>query len=165
MQPPVPPPAFALAKIQPPRPRAGLVERPALERSLGAALQRYRLTLLLAPAGYGKTAALTRQIRQLPAGCALAWVSADEDDQLQRFLACLTTALEPHDLPWRVAPEALATLALAERGLRDVAGELVKALAAAELQRGLIVIDDAHRITDPQVFELLALVTRASGSS
>ena len=158
MQPPVPLPAFALAKIQPPRPRAGLVERPALERSLGAALQRYRLTLLLAPAGYGKTAALTRQIRQLPAGCALAWVSADEDDHLQRFLACLTTALEPHDLPWRVAPEALATLALAERGLRDVAGELVNALAAAELERGLIVIDDAHRITDPHVFELLALM-------
>jgi len=105
--------AFALAKIQPPRPRAGWVERPTLERSLGRALTEYRLTLIVAPAGYGKTVALTRQIRQLPADCALAWVSADEDDQLQRFLACLSTALEPHDLPWRVAPEALATLARA----------------------------------------------------
>jgi LuxR family transcriptional regulator, maltose regulon positive regulatory protein len=151
-------PAFALAKIQPPRPRAGLVARPTLERALGAALLNNRLTLLQAPAGYGKTAALTRQIRQLPAGCALAWVSADEDDQLQRFLACLTAALEPHDLPWRVAPDALATLALAERGLRDVAGELVNALASAEVERGLIVIDDAHRIGDTQVFELLQLV-------
>ncbi|HEX6708561.1 MAG TPA: LuxR C-terminal-related transcriptional regulator [Albitalea sp.] len=148
-------PAFALAKIQPPRPRTGLVERPALEQALDAALQQHRLTLLVAPAGYGKTAALTRQIRRLPPGCALAWVSADEDDQLQRFLACLTTALEPHDLPWRVSPEALATLAQAERGLRDVASELVNALASAEVQRGVIVIDDAHRIADPQVFDLL----------
>jgi LuxR family maltose regulon positive regulatory protein len=148
-------PAFALAKIQPPRLRAALVERRALERALGQALQQHKLTLLLAPAGYGKTAALTRQIRQLPEGCALAWISADEDDPLQRFLACLTAALEPFDLPWRVAPDALATLAQGERGLGDVAGEVVNALAAAEVPRGLIVVDDLHRIGDPQVFELL----------
>ena len=148
-------PAFALAKIQPPRPRGALVERHALELALGQALQQAKLTLLLAPAGYGKTAALTRQIRQLPEGCALAWISADEDDPLQRFLACLSAALEPFDLPWRVAPDALATLAQAGRGLGDVASELVNALAAAEVPRGLIVVDDLHRITDPQVFELL----------
>jgi LuxR family maltose regulon positive regulatory protein len=149
------PPAFALAKIQPPRSRTALVERQALERALGLALQQHKLTLLLAPAGYGKTAALTRQIRQLPKGCALAWISADEDDPLQRFLACLTAALEPFDLPWRIAPEALATLAQAERGLGEVASELVNALAAAEVSRGLIVVDDLHRVNDPQVFELL----------
>ena len=112
----------------------------------------------MAPAGYGKTAALSRQIRRLPAGCALAWVSADEDDQLQRFLACLTTALEPHDLPWRVAPDALGTLAQAERGLRDVASEIVNALASAEVEHGVVVVDDVHRIADPRVFELLQAV-------
>jgi LuxR family maltose regulon positive regulatory protein len=155
------PPAFALAKIQPPRPRTSLVERPGLEQALDDALRHHRLTLLVAPAGYGKTAALTRQIRRLPAGAALAWVSADEDDQLQRFLACLTTALEPHDLPWRVAPDALATLAQAEHGLRDVASELVNALASVEVKHGLIVLDDMHRITDPRVFQLLqALLDR-----
>jgi LuxR family maltose regulon positive regulatory protein len=158
MESPPPDAAFALAKIQPPRPRIGMVERPALEHALDDALLQHRLTLLVAPAGYGKTAALTRQIGRLPADCALAWVSADEDDQVQRFLACLTSALEPHDLPWRVAPEALPTLAQGERGLRDVAGELVNALAAAEAARGVIVIDDAHRIADPQVFELLQLM-------
>ena len=152
------PSAFALAKIQPPRPRAGLVARPALEQALGHALLHSRLTLLMAPAGYGKTAALTRQIRLWPADCALAWVSADEDDQLPRFLACLCAALDSHDLPWRVAPDALATLALGERGLRAVAAEVVNALAGAAAPRGLIVLDDAHRIVDPQVFELLQLV-------
>jgi LuxR family transcriptional regulator, maltose regulon positive regulatory protein len=139
------PTAFALAKIQPPHPRSALIERPALELALGQALQQQKLTLLLAPAGSGKTAALTRQIRQLPAGCALAWVSADADDPLQRFLACLTAALEPYDLPWRVAPDALATLAQAEQGMGRVVSEVVNALAAAEVPRGLIVIDDAHR--------------------
>nr|MCU0966672.1 LuxR C-terminal-related transcriptional regulator [Burkholderiaceae bacterium] len=152
---PPPQPDFALAKIQPPRPRVGLIERPRLERELGRALREQRLVLLVAPAGYGKTAALTRQIRQLPEGTALAWVCADEDDHLQRFLACLCTALEPYDLPWRMAPDALPTLALGERGLRDVAVELVNALTASEQARGLIVLDDLHRIGDPRIFELL----------
>ncbi len=161
MQPLAQSPAFALAKIQPPRQRTSLVARPALEQALGAALQQHRLTLLVAPAGCGKTAALTRQIRLLPPGCALAWVSADADDQLQRFLACLSTALAPLQLPWRVAPDALGTLAQAAGGLRAVAHELVNALAAAAVPQGLIVVDDAHRIADPQVFALLqALIER-----
>jgi LuxR family maltose regulon positive regulatory protein len=49
-------------------------------------------------------------------------------------------------------------LAQGEHGLRDVARELVNALAATEVTRGLIVIDDAHRLGDPQVFELLQAV-------
>lgn len=159
-----PAPSFALAKIQPPRPRAGLVARPQLEEALGRALMEQRLTLLVAPAGYGKTSALGRQIRLLPEGpegLALAWVSVDEDDQLPRFLACLATALEPYDLPWRVSPEALALLAQAEHGLRDVATELANALAGTEVWRGLIVLDDAHRLSDPRIFELLqALLER-----
>ena len=73
-------PFFALAKIQAPRLRPGLIERPRLEAALGRALQQRRVTLLQAPAGFGKTSALTRQLRQLPSGSALAWVTADEDD-------------------------------------------------------------------------------------
>ena len=152
---------FALAKIQPPRPRIGLIERPRLEQALGRALQQQRVVLLVAPAGYGKTAVLTRLIRQLPEDCALAWICADEDDNLQRFLACLSSALEPYDLPWRVAPEALAVLAQGDRGLRAASAELVNALAASERRHGLIVVDDLHRVADPQVLALLqALIER-----
>ncbi|WP_418316929.1 LuxR C-terminal-related transcriptional regulator [Piscinibacter sakaiensis] len=158
MQMSTPTAVFALAKIQPPRLRQGLIERPALEQSLQRALQQNRLTLLIAPAGYGKTAALTRQIELLADDCALAWISADEDDQLQRFLGCLTMALQPFDLPWRVSPQALGTLALASGGVRAVADEIVNALALAQVRRGLIIVDDAHRITDPAIFELLQAV-------
>jgi len=151
----VAPPAFALAKIQPPKLRTDLVDRDALDLALQHALQSQRLVLLLAPAGYGKTVALTQQLRKLPATCALAWISADENDHLQRFLECLSIAVEPYDLPWRMAPDALATLALTEHGLRDAAGELVNALAGADAARGLIVVDDAHRIADPRVWKFL----------
>ena len=152
------PASFARTKIQAPRPRAELIERQALEATLGAALAEQRLTLLLAPAGWGKTSALARQLARLPAGTAVAWISADEDDDVPRFLAGLAAALEPLDLPWHVAPAALGTLSQAERGLRLVADELVNALAEAEAARGLIVVDDLHRVADPRLFELLALV-------
>ena len=152
------PASFARTKIQAPRPRAELIERQALETTLGAALAQQRLTLLLAPAGWGKTSALARQLVRLPAGTAVAWISADEDDDVPRFLAGLAAALEPLDLPWHVAPAALGTLSQAERGLRLVADELVNALAEAEVARGLIVVDDLHRVADPRLFELLALV-------
>ncbi len=139
--------------------RANLIARDALERRLGDALATRRLTLLSAPAGFGKTAALTRQLALLPDGVAIAWIAADVDDDLHRFLGCLFAALEPFDLPWRAAPDALIAAAVdAGRERRVVAAELLNALAAAEVRRGLIVVDDAHRIADNSVFEFIDLL-------
>jgi LuxR family maltose regulon positive regulatory protein len=153
------PMSFARTKIQPPRQRASLIARPALEHALGRALAEQRLTLISAPAGFGKTVALTRQIERMAAGSALAWVSLDEADDLQRLLECLFAALEPCDLPWRVDPEALAASAGGNRGERAAAAhEFINTLAATELARGLIVLDDLHRSTDPAIFEFLDLL-------
>ena len=70
--------SFARTKIQPPRLRPGtLVERPALEARLVRAFGAHRLVLVSAAAGYGKTALLSRATAALPAGSALAWISAD----------------------------------------------------------------------------------------
>lgn len=152
---------FALTKIQAPRLRADLIERPGLEGALCQALTEKPLTLLLAPAGWGKTAALARQIALLPKDIAVAWVSADEEDDVPRFLGGLAAALEPLDLPWRVAPTALATVSEAERGLRQVADEIVNAFAESGLKRGLLIVDDVHRFADLRLFELLdALIER-----
>src|SRR5690349_18724512 len=151
--------AFALTKIRPPRSRGHLVVRPALERRLAQALVSCRLTVLVAPAGFGKTAALTRQLELLPEDTAVAWIGADEDDDLHRFLACLFAALEAFDLPWRTAPDALlATAVNSSRDRRAVANELLNALAACGAPRGLIVIDDAERIAAPEVFEFVDLL-------
>ncbi|WP_395702292.1 LuxR C-terminal-related transcriptional regulator [Aquabacterium sp.] len=151
-------PAFAVTRIQPPRRPPGWVARPRLQQRLLEAVQQQPVTLLCAAAGYGKTAALAQLIHELPPGTALAWVDADEDEQLPTFLACLCAALASLQLPWRVAPDALATLALADRGLREVASTLVNALAGADCPRGLIVLDDGHRIVDARVFELLQML-------
>lgn len=151
--------AFALTKIRPPRSRGHLVVRPALERRLAQALASARLTVLIAPAGFGKTAALSRQLELLPTDTAVAWIGADEDDDLHRFLACLFASLEAFDLPWRTAPDALlATAVNSSRDRRAVANELLNALAACDAPRGLIVIDDAERIAAPEVFEFVDLL-------
>src|SRR5512146_410421 len=128
------PPTFARTKIQPPRLSPRLVERSALEARLGEALATQRLTLLAAPAGFGKTAALTRQLAALPEGTALAWIACDADDALLRFAACLVAALDPFDLPWRTSPESLAPLlAGGEAERRAATAELVNALAATDV--------------------------------
>jgi len=151
--------SFARTKIQAPRQRPGSVARPALEARLDRALQERRLLLFTAPAGFGKTVALTRQIARLPEGSALAWISCDEDDDLQRLLACLCAALEPIDPPWRSDPDALGARAAGTRSQRrDAADELLNTLAACEVPRAVIVFDDLHRVADPNVFEFLDLL-------
>ena len=152
-------PSFALTKIQAPRPRAGLVRRESLEQRLAEAALAKRLVLLAAPAGFGKTAALTGLIPRLAGRAAVAWVAVDSGDDPLGLLACLCAALEPLDPPWRTDPEALVAMAGGSRSdRRAVTSELLNTLAACDVERGLIVVDDAHRIRDPAVFEFLDLL-------
>jgi LuxR family maltose regulon positive regulatory protein len=146
---------YALTKIRTPAFRAGLVERAELESRLGEALLNRHLTLLVAPAGFGKTAALSRQLSLLPHGCVSAWVAADEQDDLPRFVTCLIDTLEAYDPPWRVAPESLAEQACMPGGLNFAVGEVANALGAMSVDHGVIVFDDMHTIPDPRIFEFL----------
>ncbi|MGA0608805.1 LuxR C-terminal-related transcriptional regulator [Caldimonas sp. KR1-144] len=157
------PTRFALTKLQPPRLRPGLIERTELEQRLLDATVDARLVLMSAPAGAGKTVVLTRLLSRLGSDAALAWFALDEDDDLGRVAAGLVAALEPFDLPWRTSPDALVLAAQdGQRASRQAfVAALVNALAASGRERGLIVLDDAHRVTDPAVFELIdALLER-----
>jgi LuxR family maltose regulon positive regulatory protein len=154
---------FASTKIQPPSPRPGsLIERPALQRRLGEALLTQRLVLVSAAAGFGKTSALARQVQQLPAGTAVAWVSCDEGDTPAQLLACLIAALEPFDPPWRVEPDTLVESAsrpaLEAPARRAIATEVINALAACEMPHGVLIVDDLHRIDRAEVYEFIDLL-------
>jgi LuxR family maltose regulon positive regulatory protein len=151
--------SFALTKIQPPRARASLVARERLEERMTKAALARRLVLIAAPAGFGKTAALARLIERLRGKASVAWISADLDDDPLGLLACLIAALEPLDPPWRTDPEALIAAAGGSRSDRlDVVTQVLNALAACDVERGLIVLDDAHRVSDAAVFEFLDLL-------
>ena len=153
---------FARTKIQAPRPRAGLVARARVDQPLARALREQRLVLLSAPAGFGKTSALSQQLALLPPQVALAWVGCDAEDDLPRLASCLVAALDPYDLPWRTSPQALIAALDGSPGPRArLTSELVNALLATELARGLIVIEDLHRIADGEVHAWLdALIER-----
>jgi LuxR family maltose regulon positive regulatory protein len=149
---------FAYTKIQPPQFRADLTARKALEQRLSAALLERRVVLLVAPAGYGKTAALSRQLQTLPPGRIALWLTADEQDDLPRFISCLCEALEPYDPPWRTAPATLAESAVRDGGLRASCDELADVLSALPVDGGVIVLDDMQRIGAPEVFDFLGLL-------
>ena len=79
-------------KLYIPPTRAQLVIRPRLIDQLNQGLHR-KLTLISAPAGFGKTTLVSEWI----AGCErpVAWLSLDEgDNDYSRFLTYLVTALE-----------------------------------------------------------------------
>src|SRR4051794_1072169 len=79
-------------KTRVPGPRTGGLVRPRLAERLARGTGS-ALTLVSAPAGFGKTTVLTQWLAGAP-GPAVAWVSLDEgDDEPTRFWTYVVTAL------------------------------------------------------------------------
>jgi ATP/maltotriose-dependent transcriptional regulator MalT len=73
------------AKLYVPKPRHGLVARPRLSERLGLGAES-KLTLISAPAGFGKTTLLAEWIAAAPAGArSTAWLSLDPSDNEPGF--------------------------------------------------------------------------------
>ncbi|HZJ71232.1 MAG TPA: transcriptional regulator, partial [Planctomycetota bacterium] len=100
---------------------------------------------------------LVRALEQLPQDHDAAWVALDAGDDLHRLLQCLWQALEPFDLPWRISPEALATMAASAdaRDQQRAADEIVNTLEQGELAHGVIALDDLHHVDDPQALAFI----------
>ena len=91
-------------KTRMPARRPGAVPRPRLVERVG---RPTRLTLVSAPAGFGKTTLLTQALAAAP---SLAWVSLDDrDDDPVRFWTYVVTAL--HAAAPEVGAVALRLLA------------------------------------------------------
>ncbi len=142
----IPPPALRLA----PRPR--LIERLAE----GA---RRRLTLIAAPAGFGKTTLVSSWVASLPAekGPRVAWLALEgEEDDLARFLTYVVAALRT------VAPGAGAgVLEMLQSGRPNtpqaLAAALVNEMATLPCEI-VLVLDDLHAVESAAVDEVLAFV-------
>lgn len=120
--------------------------------------RQYRLTLVAAPAGFGKSTLLAQWVRSLPTppdGPFVAWLSLDEDDDNPaRFAEYFITALS------RAFP-SLGTQALehlhTDEGpaLHAAQTVLINSLAQSEAEY-LVVLDDYHYVTDPAIHSGLA---------
>lgn len=86
--------SIIITKFDPTPQRTHLIKRPQLTAALDAETNA-RLTLLVAPAGYGKTTLLAEWRRALQKrGTVVGWLSLDEDDSdAPHMMRCLALAL------------------------------------------------------------------------
>ena len=141
------------AKLLVPSVRPGAVARPRLHEHLDGG-NGCRLTVVVAPAGWGKTTLLSAWAADPARSQRVAWLSIDEsDDEPVRFWTYLLSALE------LVAPglTAESLSALRSPGLDPISLAVDALLNAATAGPGgyVLVLDDYHLLRDPVIHESL----------
>ncbi|MGW8225791.1 MAG: hypothetical protein ACWGOY_08655, partial [Anaerolineales bacterium] len=135
-------------KFVPPRLQDDVILRSRLVDTLRAAVKTHPLTLLSAPAGYGKTTLLT-SLTDIP----LAWVSIDEEDNdPARFFITLLNVLQKLDSNFGEGIQSLLS------SLENPASESHRIISAfinevlEKLPETLLVFDDLHFISEPVIY-------------
>src|SRR3712207_6469548 len=143
-------------KLHVPRRRRGLVGRPRLGERLGRG-DETALTLVSAPAGFGKTTVLTDWVAAVdPQRRSVAWLSLDARDNdptvfwtyVLAALATVAPGVGAGSLPLHRSPESSveATLATLINEVAAVDGDVV------------LVLDDYHVIESPEIHEGMAFL-------
>ena len=147
-----PPPGAASTRLRPPPIRPALVERARLLALLDQGASR-PVTLVSAPAGFGKTTLLAEWAR----GCGLpvAWLSLEEaDSDPSRLAAGLASSLGRLDP--RIGVEALQMLgSLQAAPLPSVVASILSDLGAYPDSR-VLVLDDYHLVQRREAEDLVA---------
>jgi LuxR family maltose regulon positive regulatory protein len=138
-------PLLVEAKLATPSAPRGLVGRPRVQQALDAG-RHAALTLVAAPAGFGKTTAVRAWCSSQEA--ALAWVTLDAADNdpalLWRYIATAVDRVRPG-----LGRGALRRLAVPGAPVEDAVDELANGIAA--LERDLVVVlDDLHTVTSEE---------------
>ncbi|NQU30544.1 MAG: helix-turn-helix transcriptional regulator, partial [Anaerolineae bacterium] len=146
---------FLETKFHIPPWRAGGVIRPRLLDQLQAGLiEQRKLTLVSAPAGYGKTTLITSWLHSFTQSTRNIWLSLEKsDNESARFLSYWATAWN------RISDFALENiLALLDAPqlppFQNILDEIINALALLEGPTTLV-LDDYHIITNPLIHEML----------
>lgn len=159
-------PPLLETKLHPPRLPAGIIERTRLLTQLDTCLA-YKLTLLVAPAGFGKST-LVNQWLAAHSAClslpAASWISLDgSDNDPLRFWRSVMTVCQ-RLLGQERRTEGQATLAVLTAPLHAPFDALPLGIALTRLLNaladpssgGLLVLDDYHTISEPLIHETLA---------
>ena len=139
-------------KFQRPRLDDDLVVRPRLMDQIDRGAER-PLTLISAPAGFGKTTLLSAWLQD-QGGC-FSWISMDRNDDDPRiFLRYFVTAVH-RNFPG-ICNDILAVLEAPELPSQDyLAAKLANAFTALP-ERFVLALDDYHYIQDEVIHQLLA---------
>jgi LuxR family maltose regulon positive regulatory protein len=150
-------------KLFAPTRRPQLVARPRLVAQLDATLHaNNRLTLVSAPAGFGKTTLLSDWLAHLESrstDTCIGWLSLDEDDNdLSRLLTHLTLALQGAGLD--LDPSLLE----AHQGtsptsaLTAIVNDMARAAEDMPATHWVLVLDDVHVINASHVHEAMSFL-------
>ena len=150
------PPLVLATKVFPPRLPAGLIDRPRLA-SFAAQTETKRLTVIKAPAGFGKTSLALTWLNALATSSArVAWLALDaDDDEPARYFNHLAHALR----------QACGNVGASVIGLTADASFVPANSLASTLINELIdvddevylFIDDYHLISEAPIHEAMAL--------
>jgi LuxR family transcriptional regulator, maltose regulon positive regulatory protein len=133
-------------KLYNPPIKLGLVRRPRLVQRLENGYQAGKcVTLVSAPAGFGKTTIISEWIATADLGKPFGWVSLDDgDNDPIRFLTYLVTAIQKVHV--EIGRSVLAMLQSSQNSnLADLVEALINDISSAP-KPFLIVLDDYHLI-------------------
>ena len=148
--------ALLESKFRVPGRRHDAVARPRLAERLGAA-SRSPLTLVSAPAGFGKTTLLTEWLAGVPAGtAAVAWLSLDHrDNDPALFWTYVVSAMQR-------AADGVGATAMQLLTSSPPATDAALAALLNELdglsQDLVLVLDDYHLVEAPEIHEGMAFL-------
>src|SRR5215467_5268322 len=150
-----PRPPLLATKLHMPRPSAQLVQRSLLYERLEQGMA-CALTLISAPAGFGKTTLLADYLTR--SATPAAWLSLErEDNDLVRFLSYVITALQTLDQ--EVGKTSLALLQSSPPvTVEPIIGLLANDLVGVNLPGFALVLDDYHVIEDPAIHRALTFL-------
>ena len=143
-------------KLSVPSARASLVPRPRLGKRIEEGTER-KLTLVCAPAGFGKTTLLGAWTSDLPSGRSVAWLSLDaSDNDPARFWRYFVAAIE--QLRPGSGESTLALLGSPQAPpIEAVLTTLLNGLAELDAD-AVLVLDDYHLIESRAIHEALAFL-------
>ncbi|MRS04185.1 hypothetical protein EG832_13350, partial [bacterium] len=146
--------SLLLTKLYIPRVRPDAVERNRLNEMIDHGIGK-PLTLVSAPAGFGKTTLLSAWAAQ--SGNSVGWVSLDEaDNDVVRFLSYLIAALQ--NIQAGIGKTASKMLDAAQRSLiPSILTTLMNEIGQAQ-QQFIVILDDYHVIDSEPVREAMTFM-------
>src|SRR5512136_1285541 len=141
---------FVRTKLNIPRPGREIIRRPTLVQRLNADLDR-PLTLVLAPAGFGKTTLLADCASQSPRR-ATSLTLDEGDNDLATFVSYLVVALQ--QLFPRACPDTQALLHAPQMPRPETVASIFTNEIDDLPDRFVLVLDDYHFIGEPALHQL-----------
>lgn len=149
---------FLKTKLCAPLPRPNRVSRPRLIAQLNACLEK-SLTLISAPAGYGKTTLVSSWLAE----CKIpsAWLSLDDgDNDPIRFLQNILAVLQKN-IP-AIQPDLINLQQRTQPASFDLLLNMMMNEIAAQPAPIVLILDDFHLIQDKHVLDMISfLIDRA----